>query len=327
MTFTLDLVVLRVHSCTVASTAIIFYDYVSASMLKCGLPGLVFTREVELIWCQRWKLTTVLYIIARYLGLGIAMCDNIGRSWSWGMVALSCTMYAIMSIRIFGMYHRSMRMRIFLTICFLAASAFRGIIDGLASEEYILSGTGVCTTSMTPMVPFLDGIPSLCIEFLFLLLATRVLVRYVREMRRTRLNCAFGDGYGDNFAILRDHVLHFSCYVILSVMQVAAISTNGDTDGSRWYRSTVIFFVTIQQCVLVPRLVISTREYFSQFNYVSDSVTGLGAITFAYNPYMTNSSRAGPKNDINEAIRNLQYAGAASGTPEDVNHAEWIDNA
>ncbi|KAG1813890.1 uncharacterized protein BJ212DRAFT_381570 [Suillus subaureus] len=56
--------VLRVHSRTlaVASTAIIFYDY-----------GLVFTREVELIWRQRWKLTTVLYIIARYLGLAIAM--------------------------------------------------------------------------------------------------------------------------------------------------------------------------------------------------------------------------------------------------------------
>ncbi|KAG2046219.1 hypothetical protein BDR06DRAFT_204049 [Suillus hirtellus] len=50
----------------VASTTIIFYDYVSLS-------GLAFTREVELIWCQRWRLTTVLYIIARYLGLAIAM--------------------------------------------------------------------------------------------------------------------------------------------------------------------------------------------------------------------------------------------------------------
>ncbi|KAG1779661.1 hypothetical protein EV702DRAFT_1085768 [Suillus placidus] len=247
---------------------------------------------------------TVLYIIARYLGLVIAIvqiwgapgillsdteCDIIGRSWSWAMAVLACTMYAIMSIRIFGMYRRSMRMRIFLIICFLAASAFRGITDGLASEEYVLSGTGVCTTSTTPMVPFLDGIPSLCIEFLFLLLATRVLVGYVREMRITRLDCAFGDGHGDSFAILRDHVLHFSCYLILSVMQVAAISTNGDTDGSRWYRSTVISFVTIQQCVLVPRLVISTREYFSQFNYVSDSVTDLDAITFAYNPNVNTS--------------------------------------
>lgn len=207
------------------------------------------------------------------------------------MVALACTMYAIMSIRVFGMYSRCTRMRIFLTICFLAASAFRGLTDGLAlvlttgpiSEEYVLSGTGVCTTSIASMVPFLDGIPSLCIELLFLLLAARVLVEHSREMRKAHLGCGFGDGHGDSLAILRDHVLHFSCYVILSVMQVAAISTKGDTYGSQWYRSTVISFVTIQHCVLVPRLVISTREYFSRVDYVSDSDTDLGAITFAYN--------------------------------------------
>ncbi|KAG1886274.1 hypothetical protein F4604DRAFT_1725534 [Suillus subluteus] len=206
------------------------------------------------------------------------------------MVALACTMYAVMSIRVFAMYSRSMRMRIFLIICFLAASAFRGLTDGLAlvlasgptSEEYVLSGTGVCTTSIAPMVPFLDGIPSLCIELLFLFLAARVLVEHSREMQRARLGCRFGDGHGDSLAILRDHALHFSCYVMLSVMQIAAISTKGDTDGSRWYRSAVISFVTIQQCVLVPRLVISTREYFSRIDYESDSGTDLGAMTFAH---------------------------------------------
>jgi hypothetical protein len=184
-------------------------------------------------------------------------------------------------------------MRIFLIICFLAASAFRGLTDGLAlvlatgptSEEYVLSGMGVCTTSMATMVPFLDGIPSLCIELLFLFLATRVLVEHTREMRRAYSGHGFGDGHGDSLAILRDHVLHFSCYFILSVMQVAAISANGDTDGSQWYKSTAIFFVTIQQCVLVPRLVISTREYFSQIDYVSDNVIDidLSAMTFARN--------------------------------------------
>ncbi|KAG1886275.1 hypothetical protein F4604DRAFT_71131 [Suillus subluteus] len=63
--------VLGVHFRTlaVASTAIIFYDY-----------GLVFTREVELVWRQRWKLTTVLYIIARYLGLAIAIVQILGEA-------------------------------------------------------------------------------------------------------------------------------------------------------------------------------------------------------------------------------------------------------
>lgn len=193
-------------------------------------------------------------------------------------------MYAIMSIRVFAMYHRSMRMRIFLIICFLVTSAFRGVTDGLASKKRVLSGSGVCTTSMVSVVPVLEGIPSLCIELLFLLLTGRVLVEYVREMQRTRSDDGFGDGHGDIIAILRDHVLHFSCYLILSVMQVATISANGDTDGSRWYRSIATFFVTIQQCVLVPRLVISTREYFSQLDYVSDRVTDLDAMAFAYNP-------------------------------------------
>lgn len=215
------------------------------------------------------------------------------------MVALACTMYAIMSIRVFAMYGRSRRMRIFLIICFLAASAFRGLTDGLAlvlamgptSEEYVLSGTGVCTTSISPMVPFLDGIPSLCIELLFLVLAARVLVEHSREMQRVRSSYRFGDGHGDSLAILRDHVLHFSCYVILSIMQVAAISTKSGTGGSRWYGSTVISLVTIQQCVLVPRLVISTREYFSRVDYELDSVTDLGLMEFnTYNSDVNTSA-------------------------------------
>ncbi|KAG1825241.1 hypothetical protein EV424DRAFT_1537763 [Suillus variegatus] len=134
---------------------------------------------------------------------------------------------------------------------------------------------------MVSVVPVLEGIPSLCIELLFLLLTGRVLVEYVREMQRTRSDDGFGDGHGDIIAILRDHVLHFSCYLILSVMQVATISANvsivpvdtstnyhsmiheqqGDTDGSRY-----------------------TRGYFSQLDYVSDRVTDLDAMAFAYNP-------------------------------------------
>ncbi|KAG2141014.1 hypothetical protein DEU56DRAFT_979887 [Suillus clintonianus] len=219
-------------------------------------------------------------------------CGIVGRIWSWGMAALACTMYAIMAIRVFAMYHRSLKIRIFIVVCFLAASASRGIMDGLAFDfargsipvEYVLSGTRVCTMSMAPVVPFLDGIPSIRIELLFLLLAARVLVEHTREMQGIRPDRIFGDGVGDSLAIMRDHVLHFSCYLILSVMQVAAISTNGDTDGGQWYRSIAVFFVTIQQCVLVPRLVITMREYFSQFDYALDSAADFSVMAFAHNP-------------------------------------------
>ncbi|KAG1796270.1 uncharacterized protein HD556DRAFT_1535438 [Suillus plorans] len=36
-------------------------------------PGLTFGREVELIWRQRWSMMTVLYLVARYLGIGFAV--------------------------------------------------------------------------------------------------------------------------------------------------------------------------------------------------------------------------------------------------------------
>ena len=70
--------------------------------------------------------------------------------FSWGMVALAYTMHglfhdylshelqsiettvAIIAIRIFAMYHRSKNMRIFLIISFMAFSASRGVLDGLA---------------------------------------------------------------------------------------------------------------------------------------------------------------------------------------------------
>lgn len=75
---------------SVASAAIIFYDY-----------GLVFTREVELIWCQRWKLTTVLYIIARYLGLAIAIV----QIWGAPGILLSDTEHVLLAINLLQSTH------------------------------------------------------------------------------------------------------------------------------------------------------------------------------------------------------------------------------
>ncbi|KAG1796252.1 uncharacterized protein HD556DRAFT_1360204, partial [Suillus plorans] len=46
----------------VAACAAVIYDWV-----------LTFGQEVELVWGRRWSLMTVLYIIARYLGIGFVM--------------------------------------------------------------------------------------------------------------------------------------------------------------------------------------------------------------------------------------------------------------
>ncbi|KAJ8594594.1 hypothetical protein M405DRAFT_808799 [Rhizopogon salebrosus TDB-379] len=259
--------------------------------LKCDLPGLVFRRERE-----RWSLTTALYLITRYLVLApnILLSDAVSgivkRLFSWGMVLLTYTMHAIMAIRVFAMYRRSRKMGLFLILCFMAASASRGVTDGLAlspssgsiSEEYILSGTGVCILFQAVVVPYLDGIPSICIELLFFVLAARVFYKHVLEMQRTLPDW----GLDDCLSILfRDHLLHFFCYLTSNVMQIVIISMNGNSEGSWWYSSITIFFGTIQQCVLVPRLVISIREYNSQLSHGLDgATTDIGTMAFANNP-------------------------------------------
>jgi len=57
---------------------------------------------------------------------------------------------------------------------------------------------------MTIVVPFLDGIPSICIELLFFFLAANVFVRHVLE-KRARPDWVIGDC----LAIIGEHVLHF----------------------------------------------------------------------------------------------------------------------
>ncbi|KAJ8594584.1 hypothetical protein M405DRAFT_808785 [Rhizopogon salebrosus TDB-379] len=193
-----------------------------------------------------------------------------------------------MAIRVFAMYRRSRKIGLFLILCFVAASASRGVIDGLAlspaggsiPEEYILSGTGVCTLS--PVVPFLNSIPSLCIELLFFLLAARVFYKHVLEMQRALPDWRFDDCLS---ILFRDHLLHFFCYLIPNVMQMVVISMNSNSEASWWYSCITIFFGVIQQCVLVPRLVISIREYNSQLSHGLDgATTDVGTIAFANCP-------------------------------------------
>ncbi|KAG1770859.1 hypothetical protein EV702DRAFT_1138216 [Suillus placidus] len=56
---------------SVAASAGVMYDW-----------ALTFGQEVELIWRQRWSLMTVLYLVVRYVGIGVAVyrCKcNAGR--------------------------------------------------------------------------------------------------------------------------------------------------------------------------------------------------------------------------------------------------------
>ena len=76
-----------------------------------------------------------------------------------------------------------------------------------SAEEQILSGAGICTMSMAIIVPYLDGIPSICIELLFFLLATRVFVKHLLEMKRACPDWGFDDCLS---ILFRDHLLHFT---------------------------------------------------------------------------------------------------------------------
>ncbi|KAG1796234.1 uncharacterized protein HD556DRAFT_1360098 [Suillus plorans] len=53
----------------VAACAAVVYDW-----------GLTFGQELELIWRQRWSLMTVLYLVARYLGIGFGVYVSTSKS-------------------------------------------------------------------------------------------------------------------------------------------------------------------------------------------------------------------------------------------------------
>ncbi|KAG2149087.1 uncharacterized protein EDB93DRAFT_360255 [Suillus bovinus] len=58
----------------VAACAAVMYDW-----------GLTFGQEVELVWRQRWSLMTVLYLIARYGGIGFVVINlliNVPTIWT-----------------------------------------------------------------------------------------------------------------------------------------------------------------------------------------------------------------------------------------------------
>jgi len=76
-----------------------------------------------------------------------------------------------------------------------------------SAEEQILSGAGICTLSMAIIAPYLDGIPNICIELLFFLLAARVFVEHLLEMKRACPNWGFD---GCLSILFRDHLLHFT---------------------------------------------------------------------------------------------------------------------
>jgi hypothetical protein len=59
-------------------------------------------------------------------------------------INVSKTTVAIMAIRVFAMYRRSRKMGLFLILCFMAASASRGIMDGLALSP---SSGSICKPS------------------------------------------------------------------------------------------------------------------------------------------------------------------------------------
>jgi hypothetical protein len=64
--------------------------------------------------------------------------------WSWVNINVSKTTVAIMAVRVFAMYRRSRKMGLFLILCFMAASASRGVMDGLALSP---SSGSICESS------------------------------------------------------------------------------------------------------------------------------------------------------------------------------------
>ncbi|OJA16923.1 hypothetical protein AZE42_10240 [Rhizopogon vesiculosus] len=175
------------NCCSIAAVAIVWYDY-----------SLLFTREVNHVWRAPWSFMSSLYVVARYLGMILAInyfiCVAIDRFENFGNFAFQMISQAIMSMRIYAMYMQSRRVLVLLSIFFLATAGLGiavgitvlGPHSGISATEFVLSGISVCGpyVNTASVLPLAYDILGLCTSILQFALAVGRFIKHALEMRQ-----------------------------------------------------------------------------------------------------------------------------------------------
>ncbi|KAG2051483.1 hypothetical protein BDR06DRAFT_1022694 [Suillus hirtellus] len=280
------------------------------------LLGLMSGQEVELIWRQRWSLMTVLYLVARYLGIGFGVINMLGNLPTFSMTNLvSLIMYdtfnwtgdvvniilgIIMITRLHAMHQRSRKMLIFLVVIFLAIRIANAVmiaipISHISVEEAILSGTHLCVFVNSGDSLFLFSITWILgtvWEVLALCLAVRIFVKHFRELRQH----STGGIMEDCFTVLmQTHVSFFAIFLAISCFQITSLFSStlaGDIYSLdvQIYLGFAQMFQVMQLSVLGPRLILSIREYNAKLVADSDIATAMTSIAFQERVHVETSS-------------------------------------
>ncbi|KAG2051455.1 hypothetical protein BDR06DRAFT_1022672 [Suillus hirtellus] len=276
----------------VAACAVAMYDW-----------GLTFGQEVELIWRQRWSMMTVLYLVARYIGIGFSVINMLGvilyDALNWMGEAVEIVLGVIMIARLHAMYQRSGKMLIFLCVTFLVIKIANVAIVAMTTmqisgEEFVLSGIYKCGLDYARDSIFLGSmswILGIVWEVLALCLAVWIAVKHFRELRRHSTRGIIGDCFT---VLMQTHVSYFACFLAISCLEIAlfspTLSGNIYSLGTQIYLGFAQMFEMAQMSVLGPRLILGVREYHAKLVADSDTATAMTSIAFQEHVHVETSS-------------------------------------
>ncbi|KAG1764292.1 hypothetical protein EV702DRAFT_110010 [Suillus placidus] len=289
---------------SVAASVGVMYDW-----------GLTFGQEVELIWRQRWSLMTILYLTARYAGIGYAMINMLINvptipttdavstimydTGNWTGEVVDVILGAIMITRLHAMYQRSRKVLIFLVVIFLAIRIANTVMIAIktmqiSGEEAVLSGTYQCMIGYAGDVRLLDSMTWILAtvwEVLALCLAGWIAVKHFRELRQHSTSGIIGDCF---MALMKTHVSYFASFVAVSAFEMSYLSPTLSADMYSLDVQVCIglsnMFQLVQLFVLGPRLILSIREYHAKLVANSDTATAMTSIAFQEHVHVSTSS-------------------------------------
>ncbi|KAF8126709.1 hypothetical protein EV363DRAFT_1523971 [Boletus edulis] len=255
---------------SLAMVTAVVYDYI-----------LIFSKEIEYIWCRPWTWVSAMFVIVRYIGLCWIITLTVGSSFVPGPLEVSTAMYQIsgwgfvlflsatdlmMILRVYTMWNRSRTILSVLLFIYVPQTISSVILDGIYNNpNTYLSVTlaqfldfSFCTASYinTPAtLQVYNAAPRLVLSAALVILAVSQTLKQSFEMykatKQWQPNRYMQKLVGDGILYFIVNILYQINYVLTS----AAVPTN----------NVPVFlspFLYVAFYTLIPRFIISIRELY-----------------------------------------------------------------
>ncbi|KAF9233364.1 hypothetical protein BU15DRAFT_80206 [Melanogaster broomeanus] len=245
---------------------------VAAAALVCFDAAIMFPREAKHIWRTPWSTMSTFYVIVRYFGIALALNFwarvLLNKFANYGAFVFALVGEAIMSMRLYAMYLRSKTILVILVTCILArigvglavAVIIFGPRSGVSATEFVLSGIHICSPSVNSASPLALAwdITSVTINILLFLLAIGRFTKHALEMRRMLHRWQVNELMT---VLVKDSIIYFFLNLVATIFLMVSVwgQPNNET-----YFAIISAYTQNEGSVLIPRLVISFRENYSQ---------------------------------------------------------------